>query len=321
MAIRRKQDRYGRKSNRVFLVTTTVIMAVFFLVMLQSLFAPSAPDASDALGQTDSRIDSQKYETIAKTAQDIKRGDLILVNADHSFDFADETEKPTVYSQKNQCYKAKDKFIKLNAHVSDAFNHFMEDFYARSRKDYVTVVSAYRTYQYQKSLYENKIRKDGQQEADRYIQKPGTSEHHTGNALDLGITDSHGTYYEFEGVGEYQWIGQNAHRYGFIVRYAQEKASITKIYHEPWHLRYVGKPHAYWMKEKNMCLEEYIDYLKQFEFSRKHLTIEDDEHQKYQIYYVPSDGGRTNVPVPKDSQYTVSGNNVDGFIVTVSLGS
>ena len=70
-----------------------------------------------------------------------------------------------------------------------------------------------------------------------------------------------------------------------------------------------------------MCLEEYIDYLKQFSFSKQHLNVEDDQHQRYQIYYVPSDGQRTEIPVPKDNQYTISGNNVDGFLVTVSLES
>ena len=323
MAIRRKRDRYGRKSNRPVLIGITAVMLVFFVVMVHSLFA--APDPSSHIQedgeQAAAAIDFSKYDVVTKTAEDIGQGDLILVNADHPFDFTHQTEKPTVYSQKNDCYKVKDKLITINPHVGAAWNAFMEDFYADSHRDYVTVVSAYRTYAYQKGLYENKVRKDGQQEADRYVQRPGTSEHHTGNALDLGVTDDRGVYYEFDGTGEYRWIGENAHRYGFIVRYAQEKASITKIYNEPWHLRYVGKPHAYLMKEKNMCLEEYIDYLKQFSFSKQHLNVEDDQHQRYQIYYVPSDGQRTEIPVPKDNQYTISGNNVDGFLVTVSLES
>ena len=67
---------------------------------------------------------------------------------------------------------------------------------------------------------------------------------------------------DFENTPAYKWLEENAHKYGFILRYPKEKQSITKIKYEPWHFRYVGPVHARIMKSYNLCLEEYIDYLR-----------------------------------------------------------
>lgn len=71
------------------------------------------------------------------------------------------------------------------------------------------------------------------------------------------------------------------------------------------------------MTQQGMCMEEYIDYLKQFAFGETHLQIEDSDGVRYEIYYVKAETGTTQVPVPTDRPYTLSGNNTDGFIVTV----
>ena len=61
--------------------------------------------------------------------------------------------------------------------------------------------------------------------------------------------------------GDYAWLTENAWRYGFILRYPPEKADVTGIGYESWHFRYVGIPHAWYMQENNLCLEEYLDLL------------------------------------------------------------
>ena len=98
-----------------------------------------------------------------------------------------------------------------------------------------------------------------------------------------------------------------------------KKSDLTGVSYEPWHFRFVGKPHAYIMTQQGICMEEYIDYLKQFPFGRQHLQIEDYDGKRYEIYYVKAEEGDTQVPVPTGRAYTLSGNNVDGFIVTVEL--
>ncbi len=66
-----------------------------------------------------------------------------------------------------------------------------------------------------------------------------------------------------ERAPEGKWIEENAWKYGFILRYPEDKTELTGIQYEPWHIRYVGLPHSAIMKEKNFVLEEYMDYLKE----------------------------------------------------------
>ena len=138
----------------------------------------------------------------------------------------------------------------------------------------------------------------------------------------MGLYPENGFSREYDGTGEYRWISQNCYQYGFVVRYESDKIDITKIGNEPWHIRYVGVPHAYVMKKQDLCfLEEYMDYLKDFPYDGKHLMVTDDKNQKYEIYYVAAPAGEKiiSVPVPETGNYEISGSNTDGFIVTVSL--
>ena len=74
------------------------------------------------------------------------------------------------------------------------------------------------------------------------------------------------------------------------------------------------------MKLQNFCLEEYIDDLRNYPYDGHHLMLTDDEGAMWEIYFVAAEGETTEVPVPTDREYTVSGNNVDGFIVTIENG-
>ncbi len=122
--------------------------------------------------------------------------------------------------------------------------------------------STYRSIEYQKGLYEKSINKylkqgksqeEAQKLTDEYINKPGTSEHHLGLAVDFNNVDE-----GFENTKAYEWLLENASNYGFILRYPKEKEDITGIEYEPWHWRYVGPEHAKKMKEQDLCLEEYV---------------------------------------------------------------
>ena len=122
--------------------------------------------------------------------------------------------------------------------------------------------STYRSIEYQKGLYEKSINKylkqgksqeEAQKLTDEYINRPGTSEHHLGLAVDFNNVDE-----GFENTKAYAWLLENASDYGFVLRYPKEKEDITGIEYEPWHWRYVGQEHAKKMKEQNLCLEEYV---------------------------------------------------------------
>lgn len=131
------------------------------------------------------------------------------------------------------------------------------------------VASGYRSVEEQKIIFDRAVnenlelgmdREEAEQEASRTIQLPGHSEHHTGLAVDFNDVDD-----GFEETSEYQWLYAHAAEYGFVQRYRSDKTDVTGIDHESWHYRYVGKEHAQEMERLDMCLEEYVDYMKKQE--------------------------------------------------------
>lgn len=118
------------------------------------------------------------------------------------------------------------------------------------------VVSAYRTVEYQKNLYEEYLSTDSKENVDRYSARPGYSEHHTGMAIDLfGSVDG---LRNFKDTPEYTWVVENCYRYGFIIRYTSDIENVTGYESEPWHIRYVGRDVSADMKEKGIAsFEEY----------------------------------------------------------------
>lgn len=142
-------------------------------------------------------------------------------------------------------------------------NEMISDAYKQNIKLWVS--SGYRSINRQDKLFKDKIQEfilNGYNEskaeilAQETIAKPGESEHHLGLAVDLN-----GVKNDFCNTNEYNWLIENCTNYGFILRYTKEKQKITGKKYEPWHFRYVGENHAKKMKEKNMCLEEYVSYL------------------------------------------------------------
>lgn len=115
------------------------------------------------------------------------------------------------------------------------------------------LVSGYRSYITQDELHKNYVKKDGEEQASTYSALPGHSEHQTGLAFDLGMANS-----SFEGTDEAKWLEENAHLYGFIVRYPKGKTNITGYVYEPWHVRYLGINNAKKVKESGLTLEEYL---------------------------------------------------------------
>lgn len=129
------------------------------------------------------------------------------------------------------------------------------------------ICSSYRTYEKQQLLYNNKVNEylnqgysleEAKSEAGKWVAVPGTSEHHTGLAVDIVSTDYQLLDEAQEDTAEQKWLMKNSYKYGFILRYPNEKSEITGIYYEPWHYRYVGKDAAREIYEQGICLEEYL---------------------------------------------------------------
>lgn len=148
--------------------------------------------------------------------------------------------------------------FKIDASCKDELQQMIDD--AKNDGVKITINNSYRSKALQQSMWKTRQEKYMGQgmtkaEADAYIGRsvavPGTSEHQTGLALDVSKTQK-----------IYDWVGENSWKYGFIVRYPDDKMDITGIIYEPWHLRYVGKELAKDIYESGLCLEEYLQALK-----------------------------------------------------------
>ena len=119
--------------------------------------------------------------------------------------------------------------------------------------------SAYRTKNYQNGLYTNYSKRDGVKAADTYSARPRHSEHELGLAVDIRSKELNDNLTD----NDYKWMLDNAHKFGFIVRYPKGSTNITGYIEEPWHLRYVGTEVAKEIHEKGITFDEYYDlYLK-----------------------------------------------------------
>lgn len=117
------------------------------------------------------------------------------------------------------------------------------------------VWSPYRSYDTQKMLFENRVKKEGGDEikAATAVARPGTSEHNTGLCADFNMASS-----QFENTEMFKWMCENAEDYGFILRYPKDKTDITGVMYESWHWRFVGINRAKEINNLNVTLEEYI---------------------------------------------------------------
>ena len=141
----------------------------------------------------------------------------------------------------------------LRKDAAEAFVKMCTD--AKKQGYSIKAISTYRSYSYQKTLYDRYVSQDGKQAADTYSARAGHSEHQTGLVAD--IRGSQYYYEQFEKEKENKFILENAHKYGFIVRYPAGKENITGYMAEPWHLRYVGVDIAQTIKNENITFDEY----------------------------------------------------------------
>lgn len=166
--------------------------------------------------------------------------------------------------QTTNAYSLKDSAMRANREAVQAFDKMMRRAKTEGIQG-IVITSSYRGYEKQRILFEQQtqlMRTGGrtlaqaEELANRTVSRPGESEHHTGYAFDLKTLDT-----EMEAFGtteQGKWIQNNSAKFGFILRYPEDKAGYTGIDSEPWHIRYVGVEAAQAMQRQNQCLEEYV---------------------------------------------------------------
>lgn len=136
----------------------------------------------------------------------------------------------------------------------------LEKLFAGAKEDgiYLAGVSAYRSHATQTALFNNYVKKDGEEKAKTYSAVPGHSEHETGLSIDVSGSDGKfAAEPGFAGTPEAEWLSGHAADYGFIIRYPEGKDAITGYTYEPWHIRYVGEAIAKEIAAAGSTLEEY----------------------------------------------------------------
>lgn len=211
-------------------------------------YAKLNPDMSleDVVWRVDANLDQQFYDSKYTTNISEDEEDPLLVNKYNKL--PDDFEPKKLITIEGD-YVATPDTVK-------AYNQLITDMKKEGLVIYV--VSSYRSYSYQKNLYNYYMKKDKSKEVvDTYSSRPGYSEHHTGRALD--ISQVKGNLDAFEGSDEAKWVYENAYKYGFIVRYKENQKDVTGYIFEPWHITYVGKDIAKTMHDENIqSLEEYV---------------------------------------------------------------
>lgn len=135
----------------------------------------------------------------------------------------------------------------------------LETLFAAAKADGVrlSTVSGYRSYSKQNVLYDRKVKNEGSETANSLVALPGSSEHQLGLAMDVTKEGSSSLNSRFADTQEGQWVAQNAHLYGFIVRYPFGMEDITGYSYEPWHLRYVGQAYAQAIYDSGLPMDLY----------------------------------------------------------------
>ena len=293
----------GRRRNEAlqtytFVAVGCMLVLTIILLVVMAVGGLVGGEGGSPLGQ---KVD---WGSFTVTATDTLHGDLVLVDNTHAYTFPDSDEhlgkiwdvwnanpqpRPYILSGLS-VYMDKDALI--------AMDKMLADFAKETGNSNVQLRHAYRTLE--------------DQEGKEIL--PGHSDHHTGLGCAL-MYEKDGTAYDLELDAAYDWLYKNCHKYGFVVRYPKGKEAVTGIEDYSYYFRYVGVAHATYMQKEDLCLEEYLETLKEYD-AENPLAIRGADGKKYEVYYVAVDGSAT-VKYPTNYAYTVSGTNEGGVVVTV----
>ena len=260
-------------------------------------------------------LDLYTSQPIEKAA--INTGNLIFVSNNYNVVYPNSADLVKISAQKTKSYSLSSNSMLIHKDVMIPINQMFDAFAdATGHKD-VMIQTAYRDEARQQKVYDDYVAKNGEEAAKGVVVKAGESDHHTALGIALKVFKD-GKSYQFNEVEGYEWILENCYKYGFVERYPTSKKEITGLdYSSSLYLRYVGVPVAEFMKKNDICLEEFIIKIKDYVFGQEHLEFVSEYGVAYEFYYVDgeTDGEMVGVPVPNDKEYTISGNNMDGFIV------
>ncbi len=316
----RDQRQKRHKQERVVLLSIVAVAILIVLLALALLIGSVAQAIGDQLAQNKENAsgvlseDQINYTRQTQASSDIHNGSLILVSEKENlaYQFPDKTDLVLIEDlrkDQNGTHPYQTRLLrtdeKLQSDAGKAANQMLTDFYLHFEDSSLIFADAYRTKEDQSKL----------------STPVGYSEHHTGYVFTLRTYNSAGKAVPLSQNSAADWIYENCYKYGIICRYPDDKADVTGVDGYEYCFRYVGIAHATYMYENDLCLEEYLELLRTSYASDTHLQIKDASGSLlYTVFYVPAaETELTTLSIPSNFNYTVSGDNIGGFIVTVDL--
>lgn len=219
-------------------------------------------DYKEIITRINTHIDNEFYTNSIDT--DTTLGKFVILNKFYKADSSYKGQELITVDKKYNLYNTS---FQLSKECYEAFLKMYED--ANTAGYAFKINSAYRSYEKQISIYNNWVNQDGIDEADTYSARAGYSEHQTGYAFD--IRDYPKTNDDYSKTKSFTWVSQNAHKYGFFIRFPKDKEYITGYQYEPWHYRYCGIECATYIYEHDITFEEYYEYFIKYK-NPKNLT-------------------------------------------------
>lgn len=241
-------------------------------------------------------IEDLGYSELSIPSSYMTTGALAVFTEANPAEPANGSGLESLSKKKNEYYTLVSESVKLNADALDAFNRMMEDYHVATGLADFIVYGTTDTYTDEGSC------------CPEYFPESAC-----GNTVDLALS-AYGGIINFDGKDAESWVLDNCASYGFVLRYPKGKKDKTSHDYCPWHLRYVGPVHSSIMKENGLCLEEYLDFLKEHTFDKALEYSLDGVN--YKIYSVESMGDSTSTRVPISGNYTISGTNTGWYIIT-----
>ena len=294
----KRAERSQRKKNSKYLILLICVVVIAILLAL-AIFLIMAIAHSDSPKSSKNNGKTQEISYAEQTvsSEELYKGDLLLVNAQHKYRFSEESALVSASAVTTTgCVKSIS--IKGNAEAFRAFDAMMEKYAEVFDTCDVWLTEAYRT--------------EAEQAGKQFA--PGYSDHQTGRLLTIEKKDG-------GDLPRDNWIYENCYKYGFIVRYPADKSAQTGVSNYSYAFRYVGVAHATYMYEHNLCMEEYVVLLQNdYASGDQLLRIDAADGNSYTVYYLRNVEENAAISLPANFSYTLSGDNTGGLIVTVNLG-
>lgn len=323
---REKQRReYEQQKKEKFIfalfVVIILVMILFAILIFKRVLGNEDPalvnetetESADT-GTTDTDVPAvaDAYETVTVPKSDLYAGNLLLIDSSHPYRKGDVTVTD-IYSSRTQhedathprgyvySFYPSDKNVLMETEALAALNAMADALYLATDKNNDLFVRPSAAY------VEN-----------------ATDAHATGRAVDLSGWSDDDVYYNLDDAkytAEFSWLRENYYKYGFIRTNENGACEAESAYH----FLYVGTAHAYYMYKNDLYLKDYLELLRTAHTFKNNgesnLTVVTDEGERFEIYYVAAVGDIVSIPVPSACEsYSISGDNANGFVVTVSYG-